>query len=138
MDRQFTRMKASAHCLTNHLFGIPSLMDAARARRKRRGIVRDDEVAVAEILGEVSTPRANDAALCIDDEQLRVERPQVAARAYETDGVSTSWIKIKNPTYSQMAGRCELFEQRRDRRWSSRRGSRGPRRITHAATNARA
>jgi ATP-dependent DNA ligase len=23
---------------------------------------------------------------------------------YETDGVSTSWVKIKNPTYSQMDG----------------------------------
>ena len=36
--------------------------------------------------------------------------------AYETDGVSTSWVKIKNPTYSQMAGRRELFETRRDAR----------------------
>jgi bifunctional non-homologous end joining protein LigD len=45
---------------------------------------------------------------------------------YETDGVSTSWVKIKNPTYSQMAGRRELFEQRRDQRYSSRRGSRAP------------
>src|SRR5262249_37770486 len=35
---------------------------------------------------------------------------------YETDGVSTSWVKIKNPTYSQMTGRRELFEGRTDRR----------------------
>jgi bifunctional non-homologous end joining protein LigD len=34
---------------------------------------------------------------------------------YETDGVSTSWVKVKNPTYSQMAGRWELFERRHDR-----------------------
>jgi bifunctional non-homologous end joining protein LigD len=39
---------------------------------------------------------------------------------YETDGVSTSWVKIKNPTYSQMIGRRELFEQRRDHRQHSR------------------
>jgi hypothetical protein len=39
---------------------------------------------------------------------------------YETDGVSTSWVKIKNPQYSQMAGRREVFEARRDRRQSRR------------------
>jgi bifunctional non-homologous end joining protein LigD len=33
---------------------------------------------------------------------------------YSTDGVRTSWIKIKNPTYSQMVGRHELFAQRRE------------------------
>ena len=35
---------------------------------------------------------------------------------YEADGVSTSWVKIKNPEYSQMVGRRELFEARGDRR----------------------
>ena len=40
---------------------------------------------------------------------------------YETDGVSTSWLKIKNPQYSQMVGRREVFEARRDRRQSRRR-----------------
>jgi bifunctional non-homologous end joining protein LigD len=39
---------------------------------------------------------------------------------YETDGVSTSWLKIKNPHYSQMAGRREVFEAKRDRRQSRR------------------
>lgn len=29
---------------------------------------------------------------------------------YFTDGERTNWLKIKNPTYSQMAGRSELFE----------------------------
>jgi ATP-dependent DNA ligase len=33
---------------------------------------------------------------------------------YETDGVSTSWVKIKNPDYSQMVGRREVFERRSD------------------------
>jgi ATP-dependent DNA ligase len=41
--------------------------------------------------------------------------------SYETDGVSTTWVKIKNPTYSQMVGRRKLFERRRDSRGSSRR-----------------
>jgi len=34
---------------------------------------------------------------------------------YQTDGRGTSWQKIKNPDYSQMAGRHELFDARRDR-----------------------
>jgi len=34
---------------------------------------------------------------------------------YERDGVSTSWLKIKNPGYSQMAGRRELVEARHSR-----------------------
>jgi hypothetical protein len=36
---------------------------------------------------------------------------------YEIDGVSTSWLKIRNAEYSQMTGRRELFE-----RWHDRRG----------------
>jgi len=32
---------------------------------------------------------------------------------YRTDGRQTSWIKVKNPTYSQAEGRHELFEKRR-------------------------
>src|SRR5262249_29947504 len=34
---------------------------------------------------------------------------------YETDGVSTSWVKIKNPTYSQIVGRRGVFDARSDR-----------------------
>ena len=45
---------------------------------------------------------------------------------YATEGVSTSWMKIKNPAYSQMTGRRELFEARRDRRQTRRRGWRRP------------
>jgi ATP-dependent DNA ligase len=40
---------------------------------------------------------------------------------YHTDGVQTSWIKIKNPTYSHMTGRRELFERRDDRRQGGQR-----------------
>ena len=35
-------------------------------------------------------------------------------------GGGTSWLKIKNPEYSQIAGRRELFEARRDRRQAHR------------------
>jgi ATP-dependent DNA ligase len=31
---------------------------------------------------------------------------------YQADGRGTSWLKIKNPEYSQMDARRELFEQR--------------------------
>jgi bifunctional non-homologous end joining protein LigD len=31
---------------------------------------------------------------------------------YQTDGVTTSWLKVKNPTYTQEVGRRELFEDR--------------------------
>src|SRR5690349_2143889 len=31
---------------------------------------------------------------------------------YETNGISKSWLKVKNPDYSQMAGRYELFDRR--------------------------
>lgn len=31
---------------------------------------------------------------------------------YYTNGRETNWLKIKNPTYSQMDGRHDLFEQR--------------------------
>jgi hypothetical protein len=32
---------------------------------------------------------------------------------YVSDGRSTSWLKIKNPEYSHMEGRHELFERKR-------------------------
>jgi hypothetical protein len=31
---------------------------------------------------------------------------------YQSDGAAASWIKFKNPTYSQAEGRHALFEQR--------------------------
>ena len=39
---------------------------------------------------------------------------------YQCDGRATSWLKIKNPEYSQMDGRRELFETRRDRHFRKR------------------
>jgi bifunctional non-homologous end joining protein LigD len=40
---------------------------------------------------------------------------------YQTDGSRTSWVKIKNPAYSQAIGRAELFEDRQQRRHSTSR-----------------
>ena len=45
---------------------------------------------------------------------------------YESDGISTSWIKIKNSEYSQVTGRREILEARSDRQRVSRRGARPP------------
>ncbi len=39
---------------------------------------------------------------------------------YQCDGRGTSWLKIKNPRYSQMDGRRQLFEARRDHRSGKR------------------
>jgi bifunctional non-homologous end joining protein LigD len=36
---------------------------------------------------------------------------------YHTDGRTTSWLKIKNPTYSRAEGRHEVFEPRRSGLW---------------------
>jgi ATP-dependent DNA ligase len=41
---------------------------------------------------------------------------------YRCDGVSTSWIKAKNPACTQADGRQELFERRRDMRRRDRGG----------------
>jgi hypothetical protein len=38
---------------------------------------------------------------------------------YHTDSATTSWLKIKNPSYSQAVGRYELFERQRSGRVSA-------------------
>jgi hypothetical protein len=45
---------------------------------------------------------------------------------YRADSVMTSWIKIKNPAYSQAQGRHELFERCSDQRRLHRRTERAP------------
>jgi ATP-dependent DNA ligase len=37
---------------------------------------------------------------------------KLASGRYHADGTSTNWCKIKNPAYTQMTGRHELFERR--------------------------
>lgn len=39
-----------------------------------------------------------------------------AGGPYHTDGAKTSWVKIKNPTYTQAEGRHEFFENRAESR----------------------
>ena len=40
--------------------------------------------------------------------------------SYVTDSQGTSWLKIKNPQYTQAEGRHELFESHRQQQLSSR------------------
>src|SRR5262245_18621410 len=80
-------------------------------------------------------PRVHSRLLYVDDLRERGSALFAAACArdlegivgkwadgrYERDGISTSWVKIKNAEYSQIAGRRELFEQRADDRTRRRR-----------------
>jgi bifunctional non-homologous end joining protein LigD len=38
-----------------------------------------------------------------------------APGTYQTDGGRTSWLKIKNPEYSQIVGRAEMFDRNQGR-----------------------
>ena len=51
---------------------------------------------------------------CAYDLEGIVAKP--ANGRYHADGTSTNWIKIKNPGYTQMTARHELFECQRGKR----------------------
>jgi ATP-dependent DNA ligase len=48
---------------------------------------------------------------CAHDLEGIVAKP--ANGRYHSDGTNTNWVKIKNPCYTQMTARHELFESRR-------------------------
>jgi len=50
-----------------------------------------------------------------------------AGGTYQSDGAATSWVKFKNPTYTQAEGRAELFESRRGRLEGHTQRARAPR-----------
>ena len=54
------------------------------------------------------------AAACARDTEGIVAK--WAGGPYHTDGTKTSWVKIKNPRYSQAEGRHEFFEERAETR----------------------
>ena len=58
--------------------------------------------------------RALFAAACTADTEGIVAK--WSRGRYHADGATTSWLKVKNPTYSQMEGRHELFDGRGGRR----------------------
>jgi bifunctional non-homologous end joining protein LigD len=55
------------------------------------------------------------AAVCARDGEGIVAK--WARGTYHVDGATTSWLKVKNPAYSQAEGRHELFESRRGVHW---------------------
>ena len=54
------------------------------------------------------------AAACARDTEGIVAK--WAGGPYHTDGAKTSWVKIKNPAYTQAEGRHEFFEDRAESR----------------------
>ena len=58
------------------------------------------------------TERGEDFFRVVCDHDLEgiVAKPKYGP--YYSDGLHTNWLKIKNPTYSQMVGRREVFESR--------------------------
>jgi hypothetical protein len=87
-------------------------------RQTRRIIVRIDRTVRCQITAFCSS--------LIKGYVLRDPLKAIVAKwargRYETDGVSTSWLKIKNSRHSQREGRRELFEERRNRCPRSRHG----------------
>jgi len=51
------------------------------------------------------------AQICMRDMEGIVCKPMISP--YRTIGGTTTWIKVKNPNYSQAEGRRELFNKRR-------------------------
>jgi bifunctional non-homologous end joining protein LigD len=95
----------------------------ARKRRLRQSLPRED----SRLLYVDHLERCGSAlfhAACARDLEGIVAKWRRGR--YERDGLSTSGLKIKNPAYSQMVGRRELFEPRTSRATVTRLGRRGP------------
>jgi bifunctional non-homologous end joining protein LigD len=93
------------------LRGLPLV---ERKRRLRR-MIRKDSRSRLRFLGHVRG-RGQElyAAACTRDTEGIVAK--WTRGTYYTDGTKTSWIKVKNPTYSQAEGRHEFFDDRRESR----------------------
>jgi bifunctional non-homologous end joining protein LigD len=50
---------------------------------------------------------------CAHDLEGMAAKPAIGR--YHSDGTSTNWIKIKNPGYTQMTARHELFDCKQER-----------------------
>jgi bifunctional non-homologous end joining protein LigD len=83
-------------------------------KRRLRSIMPRAESRVLYLDGLAARGRDLFRASCAQDLEGVVAK--WAEGTYQTDGRSTSWLKIKNPAYSQMAARRELFEAKRSPR----------------------
>jgi bifunctional non-homologous end joining protein LigD len=84
-------------------------------KRRLRKLIRKDPRSRLRYLGHVRG-RGQDlyAAACGRDTEGIVAK--WTRGAYHTDGTKTSWVKVKNPTYSQAEGRHEFFDDRPESR----------------------
>jgi bifunctional non-homologous end joining protein LigD len=86
----------------------------ARKRRLRQLIGRRDPKSRLRFLSHVRGRGKNlYTAACARHRRIVAKW---AGGPYFTDGAKTSWVKIKNPSYSQAEGRHEFFEHRAESR----------------------
>ena len=95
------------------------LTPATRAKALLADLLPVSGARVARVTPVPRHARALFALACEHDLEGMVAK--WAHARYETSGTATSWIKVKNPAYSQADGRHELFEQRRTGRSRERR-----------------
>jgi ATP-dependent DNA ligase len=88
------------------LRGLPLL----ERRRRLRAITPKVESRVLYL--DHVPERGRDLFRVVCDRDLEGIVAKYANGKYQSDGRSTSWLKIKHAGYSQMEGRQELFEQR--------------------------
>jgi bifunctional non-homologous end joining protein LigD len=93
------------------LRGLPLL----QRKRLLRKLIRRDRRSRLRYLDHVRA-RGQDlyAAACKRDTEGIVAK--WARGPYHTDGTKTSWVKVKNPDYTQAEGRHEFFEHRAEAR----------------------
>ena len=65
------------------------------------------------MFAEAVTGKCRDLFRLACERDLEGVVAKLASGTYQTDGRSTSWVKVKNPEYSQAEGRAEFFENRR-------------------------
>ena len=87
-----------------------------RKRRLRQITPRHSRLLYLEHLME----RGRDLYRVACDQDLEGTVAKYMFGRNQTDGRSTSWVKIKNPEYSQMADRHELLELDGTRRQSAK------------------
>jgi ATP-dependent DNA ligase len=82
--------------------------------RKRRLRAIAPRVTSRLLYVDAITRRGSDLFRLACDRDLEGVVGKWSRGTYQCDGRGTSWLKIKNPEYSQVEGRRELFEARRD------------------------
>ena len=101
----FTRVICSS--LTETIYGNCPLLERKRQLRAIMPKI-DSRVLYSDHIAE----RGRDLFRAACSRDLEGIVGKYAGGIYQSEGRSTSWLKIKNPGYSQLEGRHELFEER--------------------------